>query len=265
MVKRSIDQKLRLRNFVARHGKIEIGAVVNNRKETRDVERGEGTCYQWKEKDQCVRRETSAVSGMRVTIVHKEPTPKAATLSEPFVTRGGGASWKRSVRGGSQTGRILRTVQILFERYLHRSPCEYWHPPGCHFYTTESGCKAWDKCLLPQTRLKNNQFTGRKKIFQNGKSEDECAVAILKNCTTIGLCLARLRTIRISEGNSSGETRCETSSDQFDEYDSHNLRYVKQVSENTEDHRSEKYTSQKTSSAKSLRHETWGQISRRDC
>ena len=32
MVKRSIDQKLRLRNFDARHGTIETGAVVKNRK-----------------------------------------------------------------------------------------------------------------------------------------------------------------------------------------------------------------------------------------
>ena len=31
MVKRSIDQKLRLRNFDARHGKIETGAVVKSR------------------------------------------------------------------------------------------------------------------------------------------------------------------------------------------------------------------------------------------
>ena len=32
MVKRRIDQKLQLRNFDARHGKIQIGAVVKNRK-----------------------------------------------------------------------------------------------------------------------------------------------------------------------------------------------------------------------------------------
>ena len=32
MVKRSIDQKLRSRNFDARHGRIETGAVIKNRK-----------------------------------------------------------------------------------------------------------------------------------------------------------------------------------------------------------------------------------------
>ena len=50
MVKRSIDQKLRLRNFDARQGKIETGAVAKGRKGLSGVERGRGFCYQWKEK-----------------------------------------------------------------------------------------------------------------------------------------------------------------------------------------------------------------------
>ena len=45
MVKRSIDQKLWLRNFDARHGTIETGAVVKNRKGMNGVEGGKGTCY----------------------------------------------------------------------------------------------------------------------------------------------------------------------------------------------------------------------------
>ena len=50
MVKRSIDQKVRVRNFDARHGTIETGAVIKNRKGLSGVEGGHGTCYQWKEK-----------------------------------------------------------------------------------------------------------------------------------------------------------------------------------------------------------------------
>ena len=53
MVKRSIDQKLRSRNFDVRHGRIETGAVVKNRKGLSGVEGGKGMCYQWKEKGQC--------------------------------------------------------------------------------------------------------------------------------------------------------------------------------------------------------------------
>ena len=69
MVKRSKDQKLRLRNFDARHEKIEAGALVKSQKELSGVERGKGICYQWKEEGSSVRRETNAVSDMRVMIV----------------------------------------------------------------------------------------------------------------------------------------------------------------------------------------------------
>ena len=50
-----------------------------------------------------VRRETSAASGMRVTIVHKNRTPKAATPSEPSMTRGRSMSRKRSVKKAKVT------------------------------------------------------------------------------------------------------------------------------------------------------------------
>ena len=62
MVKRSIDQKLRLRNFDARHGRIESGAVVKSRKVQIGVEGGKGTCYQWREKGQCSKGDQCAES-----------------------------------------------------------------------------------------------------------------------------------------------------------------------------------------------------------
>ena len=52
-VKRNLDQKLRLRNFDAGHGRIETGAVVKNRKGLIGVEEGKGTCSQWKAEAQC--------------------------------------------------------------------------------------------------------------------------------------------------------------------------------------------------------------------
>ena len=46
MMKRSIDQKFRLRNFDVRHGRIETGVVVKNRKGMSDVEGGKSSCSQ---------------------------------------------------------------------------------------------------------------------------------------------------------------------------------------------------------------------------
>ena len=49
MVKRSADQKLRLRNFDAGHGRIESGAVVKSRNGLIGVDGEKGVFYQWKE------------------------------------------------------------------------------------------------------------------------------------------------------------------------------------------------------------------------
>ena len=81
MVKRSIDQKLRLRNFDARHEKIETGAVVKSHRGLSGVEKGRGICYQWIEKGQCSK-------GDQCSFRHEsndraKPRPKAEPPSEP--------------------------------------------------------------------------------------------------------------------------------------------------------------------------------------
>ena len=107
MVKRSTDQTLRLGNFDARHGRIEAGAVVKNRKGLSGVEGGKGICYQWKAKGQCSQ-------GDRCSFRHEsndraqKPEPKAATASEPAFSRGGSVSRKTSIRGESNQRSILR-------------------------------------------------------------------------------------------------------------------------------------------------------------
>ena len=55
MVKRSIDQKLRLRNFYARNERVETAAAVTNRRGQRGVERGQRERHQWKANGQCSR------------------------------------------------------------------------------------------------------------------------------------------------------------------------------------------------------------------
>ena len=69
MVKRNIDQKLRLRNFDVRNEEIETEAVVTSRRRVSGIERGIGICYQWKARGASVREETNAVSDTRVMIV----------------------------------------------------------------------------------------------------------------------------------------------------------------------------------------------------
>ena len=57
-----------------------------------------------------VRRETNAVFGMRVTIMHKKPTPKAATRHEVEVCRGNEVS----------------KVKVTMHCAILRQPCRYY-------------------------------------------------------------------------------------------------------------------------------------------
>ena len=132
MEKRSIDQKLHLRNFDARHGRIESGAVMKNRKGICGVDGGKGICYQWKEKGQCSQ-------GDRCSFRHatqdraQKPEHTAATPLEPTLSRRS-VSKKRSIRGKTNHGSILRQpCRYYVKGTCTRMPCECWHLPECQF------------------------------------------------------------------------------------------------------------------------------------
>ena len=115
-----------------------------------------------------IRRETSAVSGMRVMIMHQNRHRKPLS-SEPSMTRGGSASRRRSVRGRSQTCRILRQpCRYNLKGPCTRSLCEYWHPPERQFRKTESGCTAGDKCLFPHSKVRKGAVAIVKTVPQLG-------------------------------------------------------------------------------------------------
>ena len=53
MVKRSIEQNLRIKNFEARNGNFETSAVVKNHRMKQHEQRSLGDCWQWKANGQC--------------------------------------------------------------------------------------------------------------------------------------------------------------------------------------------------------------------
>ena len=63
MVKRSIEQNLRIKNFEARNQNYETNAVVKNQRAKQREQRSLGDCWQWKANGQCSKKETIAVSG----------------------------------------------------------------------------------------------------------------------------------------------------------------------------------------------------------
>ena len=58
MVKRNIEQNLRIRNFGVRNGNYERNAVVKNQGTKQRVQRVLGDCWQWEANRQCVKGDT---------------------------------------------------------------------------------------------------------------------------------------------------------------------------------------------------------------
>ena len=188
MVKRWKYQKLRLRNFGARHGRMESGSVSKSRKVLSGVEGGKGMCFQWKEKGQCSQ-------GDQCSFWHEsndraqKPEHTAATPSEPALSRGRSVSRKRSIRGKSNHGSILRQpCRYYLKGTCTRTPCEYWHPPECPFYDTKTGGKSGDTYLFPHFKVDEQPHKRPKKGYfpKRRESEDKGAVAIAKSVSQLG-------------------------------------------------------------------------------
>ena len=91
----------------------------------------------------------------------KTDTESRSTL----MTRGRSTSRRRSARGRSETGRILRQpCRCFLKGSCTISRCEYWHPPWCQFSKNWMGLQSRSVPALQM--LKNNQVRSRKKSFQ---------------------------------------------------------------------------------------------------
>ena len=123
-------------------------------------------------------------------IVPQNPAPNAATPSEPSMTRGRSVSKKRSIQGKNNHVAILRQpCRCHLKGTCTRSPRDFWHPPECQFYRTETGCKAGDKCLFPQHKVDEQPNKNPKKGYYPHKrreSDYKNGVAIVKVVPQLG-------------------------------------------------------------------------------
>ena len=198
------------------------------------VERRKGICYQWKEKGQCsegdqcsFRQESNARA--------QKSEHKAATPSEPSMSRGRSVSKKKkSIQGKSLHGAILRQpCRYYLKGTCTRSPCECWHPPECHFYKNEKGCKAGDKCMFPHHKVDDQPNKKPKKGYCSHKrreSDNKYAVAIVKIVPQLG-CFSQDSEALFSQGGKQPRGNpMEKVYGPIRRIRSLNLRYVKQVS-----------------------------------
>ena len=139
MVKRSIEQDLRIKNFEARNGKFETSAVVKNQGTKQREQRTLGDCCS--EGDNCSFRHDMK---KRTKTTQPNPSPRSSTRQNERQ-----ASRTRSPRGKSPSGRMSRwPCKDYLTGTCTNSFCEKWHLSECLFYKSENGCRLLGKSAL---------------------------------------------------------------------------------------------------------------------
>ena len=118
MVKRSIEQDLRNRNFGARSANYERNAVVKNQGTKHVVQRILGNCWQWKANAQCSTGDNCSFrhdNNKRRKMAQSNPSPNSFMQQSER-----NASRARSPRGKSQWKNVSMALQGLRQRNLHQ-------------------------------------------------------------------------------------------------------------------------------------------------
>ena len=132
MVKRSIEQEIRNKNFGARNGNLEKNAGVKNQGTKHRVLRILGDCWQWQANGQCVKGSNCS---FRHDINKRGKSTQSHTSPYSFMQQ-----CVRTIENPkSQRKESLKGT-------CNNSFCERWHPPECLFYKTKSGCRFGEKC-----------------------------------------------------------------------------------------------------------------------
>ena len=132
MVKRSIEQDIRNKNFGARNENYERNAVVKNQGTKQREQITFGDCWQWKANGQCSEGDNCS---FRHDINKRAKSTQPNPSRSSFMRKNeGNASRTRSPRGRSPSGRIFRLpCKDYLKGTCTNSFCEKWHPPVCLF------------------------------------------------------------------------------------------------------------------------------------
>ena len=173
LMKRSIEQEIRNKNFGARSGNFENNVLVKNQGTKQRVHSILGDCWQWESNGQCVKGNNCSFRhhlNKRGKSSPSNPSPNSLMQQKERKP-----SRTRIPRGRSPSGRMSRW---LCKNYLRgicsNSFCGKWHPPECLCYKTKSGCRFGEKCSFAH-RQADEQPTKRSET-----NDDKSVVVILK-------------------------------------------------------------------------------------
>ena len=129
MVKRSIEQDIRNKNFVARSGNWRETPWSRIREQQR-VQRILGDCWQWEFNGQCSKGDSCSFRhdiDKRGKMTQSTPSPNSFMRQNERKS-----SRTRSPRGRSPSGRMSRwPCKVYLRGTCNNSFCEKWHPPEC--------------------------------------------------------------------------------------------------------------------------------------
>ena len=174
IVKRSIEQEIRNKNFGIRNGNFEKNAVVKNQgNKTACTKNSWILLVMEVQRAGSVLKETIAVSAtisISVEKLHHQIRLRILSCSRMSENHR-----EPEVPEESPSGRMSRwPCKDYFKGTCNNSFCEKWHPPECLFYKTKSGCRFGEKCAFAHRQV-DEQPTKRSK-----KNDDKSAVAMLK-------------------------------------------------------------------------------------
>ena len=145
MVKRSIEQNLRMMNFEARNGNFETSALVKNQRAKQREKRTLGDCWQWKANGQCSKGDSCTFRqdmNKRANSTQPNPSPRSSTQQSVK-----NASRTRSPKGRSPSGKMARPPCKDYFKGTCTTPfCEKWHPPECACSTSPKMDADLGKC-----------------------------------------------------------------------------------------------------------------------
>ena len=136
VVKRSIEQNLRNKNFGARNGNYETSAVARIQGTKQREQRTLGDCWQWKANGQCSEGDNCSFRhDMNKRAKTTQPNPSSSSFMQQNERN---ASRTRSPRGKRPSGGMFRwPCKDYFKGTCTNSFSEKWHPPECLFYKSE--------------------------------------------------------------------------------------------------------------------------------
>ena len=173
VVKRSIEQEIRNKNFGARSGNYERNAVVKNQGTKQRGQRILGDCWQLEANGQCSKEDNRSFRHA----INKNAKMTQSNPSPNFFMQQGerNASRTRNPRGRSPSCGMSRWLcKDFLKGTCNDSFCEKWHPPECLFCKTKSGCRFGEKCSYAHREV-DEQPSKKSK-----KNDDKSAIAMLQ-------------------------------------------------------------------------------------